>query len=663
VSDFDGRIWLVQDNDSLMLVCVHKIAKKKVQALNEKGRELSLAEDKLFWQHPAQVRSAQEWPALVERIQQNLALLRDDIDLPLLWETAQDLGSSDIAELADLYFGGEITVEHRVALWQALALDGLYFKRRGKVWELRSAAQVEELRTQRLREHHKANTQTLASDWLKAAAVSPKTLLVDEAIAPFVERLECWLHGDKDKDAETLIHEVADSSSLSPRELVFEVLQKAGRIPADADRDVIVAGLKPEFSAPVQEAALAIAAWLPDPAQTIHSLAFSIDDDDTREVDDALHIERLTDGWRVWIGISDPACLLSKGDVLDREAMRRGTTVYLPTQTVLMLPEAVSCDLASLSVGVVRSSVVIEVNLDFQGQVQDSRISRAAVQVEQRLSYQEADALIADGHTDCALRLREFVQLAALRRQQRQTEGALSFSRPEYKIKVQDGQIDVTLIDRDSPSRALVAECMILANHLAGKYAQSHQVPIIFRTQEAPQEPIPLALQSDPVAFSRLRKLIKPSALSLAPGAHSGLGLSVYTQFSSPLRRFADLVMQRQLDAHLNGDTLPYTQEELFQVLATAEHTARESRTVENEAKKRWFMFYLKQHWQDKPLPVLILDVLKIGYKVEMQPWGVDAVMNGPGHLQPGQRVMAQIERIRPKAGQARLKYGWLLSE
>lgn len=656
MSDFDGRIVVLLDNDHLNWVCLVKIVKKKAQALNDKNREISFAEEKIFWQTPYRVNSAGDWQDRFSKISNKINELSQTIDVELLWETAREIGTCEVKALAELFFSGEITLEHQAALWQALIIDGLYFKLRGKNWEVRPAAQIEELKLQRKREAEKKQFAQVAETWLKQA-IEAETIDLNEENRYLFERLECWMRGDKDKELEPLLHTLAAAENQVPRGLVFDLLQKAGRIPNDADRDVIVAGLKPEFSQPILEAARATQAWMPDFSRKIYDLAFSIDDDDTREIDDALHIDRDQHGWHVLVGIADPAAVIQRGDALDREAMRRSTTVYLPTCTVLMLPEHISCDIASLTATTVRSSILLQAKIDFSGNILESKISREAVRVHQRLSYDEADQLLNEKQGDTAQRLVELKQLADILLKQRLEKGALQFNRSEYKIKVKNGKITVDLIDRNSPSRQLVAEMMILVNHLAAKYAQRNQVPLIFRTQEAPVEPISPHMMQDPLAFQKVRKFIRPSSLSLQPAQHSGLGLSVYTQFSSPLRRFADLVMQRQLDAHLKGKTLPYDQQELFQVLATAEQAAREARNLENDCKKRWFMKYLKQEWEEKTIQVLIVEAMKTGYKVEMQPWGFEAILYGPTHLKVGQIVNAIIDKIHLKSNMPRLKY------
>lgn len=677
MTEFEGHIWVAQDNDEVNFICTTKRVKNKIQAVNEKGRELRIAADKLLWQYPRQASGLEDWQTTCAQIQTTVASLQRDIDMALLWENAVELQLKAIQELAELYFGQTVTIEHLTALWRSIAEDRLYFKRRGQDWEARSAEQITELKTQRTREQIRAQSQALAKEWLQALARSPlpafphlslssdnddeasenfQVLNLQPELLPFVERLESWLRGDTDKDVEELVSTIAITAKLNPREFVFETLQKTGRLPLDADRDVMIAGLKPEFSAVVNEAAQMVPPWQPNPLSAITPLLFSIDDEETREVDDALAIEREGPLWKVTIAIADPASVVHCGDTLDREAMRRGTTVYLPTQTVLMLPERISCDIASLTAEQIRSSLVVRAWLDDQGEIIKSDINREGIKVLKRLHYSEADRLLQQGEDDTAQQLRNLLTIAKQLQSQRLAQGALTLQRSEYKVSVVQGQITVTIIDKDSPSRLLVAEMMILANHIAARYAQRHQVPVIYRCQDAPLEPINESMLADPLSFHKIRKLLGRSSLSLQPCGHTGLGLSLYTQLTSPLRRFADLVIQRQLMAHLVGEALPYDQEELFKVLETAERTAKESRLIEGEAKKRWLMQYLKQDWGERAIEVLVISAVKNGYKVEMQPWAVDAFLSTNRTLEMGQTVMAVPEKIRVKAATARLK-------
>src|SRR5690606_2755428 len=122
----------------------------------------------------------------------------------------------------------------------------------------------------------------------------------------------------------------------------------------------------------------------------------------------------------------------------------------------------------------------------------------------------------------------------------------------------------------DTPSRLIVSEMMILANRLAADRAAADGIPIIFRTQEPPDEPPPQTEGlPEPMQFELLRKSFKRSRLSLDPAPHAGLGLGAYTQMSSPIRRYADLVTQRQFAAALERQPFPYDKDELLAVITS----------------------------------------------------------------------------------------------
>src|SRR5262249_26517594 len=146
-------------------------------------------------------------------------------------------------------------------------------------------------------------------------------------------------------------------------------------------------------------------------------------------------------------------------------------------------------------------------------------------------------------------------------------------------------------IDPKSPSRFIVSEMMILANGLSADFASVNALPVIYRTQE-PREA--LAVEQTPaveaLAFERLRKTFKRSRLSLTPALHSGLGLAAYTQASSPIRRYADLVTQRQFTALLSGSPIPHGREELLQILSSAEAAEQEIRTIEDRSTNYWLL-------------------------------------------------------------------------
>src|SRR5256712_6169037 len=154
------------------------------------------------------------------------------------------------------------------------------------------------------------------------------------------------------------------------------------------------------------------------------------------------------------------------------------------------------------------------------------------------------------------------------------------------------------------------------------------------------------------LAFERLRKTFKRSRLSLTPGLHSGLGLGAYTQASSPIRRYADLVTQRQFTAMLSGVPVPYGREELLQILAAAETAEQEIRAIEDRSTNYWLLEYLARYKRGESLAAVVLDPKG---NIELQDYYLRARV-GPVKLQPGDMVDVRIETIDPAKGEVRFR-------
>jgi exoribonuclease-2 len=233
----------------------------------------------------------------------------------------------------------------------------------------------------------------------------------------------------------------------------------------------------------------------------------------------------------------------------------------------------------------------------------------------------------------------------------RAARGAITFRRPELKIRVHDSEIDIQKINPNSASRFLVSEMMILANGLAADFASVNSLPVIYRTQEprealaAVETPLMEALE-----FERLRKTFKRSRLSLTPSLHSGLGLSAYTQASSPIRRYADLVTQRQFTALLGGSPIPHTREELLKILAISEAAEQEIRALEDRSTNYWLMEFLARNKRDESLSAIVLDGKG---NIELEDYYLRSRLPG-NHPTAGDVIKVRIESIDPEKGEIR---------
>jgi exoribonuclease-2 len=195
---------------------------------------------------------------------------------------------------------------------------------------------------------------------------------------------------------------------------------------------------------------------------------------------------------------------------------------------------------------------------------------------------------------------------------------------------------------------------MILANGLSADFASVNNIPVIYRTQE-PREA--LAIEDTPaieaLAFDRLRKTFKRSRLSLTPGLHSGLGLNAYTQASSPIRRYADLVTQRQFTATLTGAAVPYGKDELLQILANAEAAEQEIRTIEDRSTNYWLLKCLETYRKDEALSAVVLDQKG---NIELQDYYLRSKVTGATRQQPGDIISVRIDTIDPPHGDVRFR-------
>jgi exoribonuclease-2 len=222
------------------------------------------------------------------------------------------------------------------------------------------------------------------------------------------------------------------------------------------------------------------------------------------------------------------------------------------------------------------------------------------------------------------------------------------------KIRISGGEIEIKKINTSSASRFIVSEMMILANGLSADYASVNALPVIYRTQE-PRDAI--GVDETPVvealAFERLRKTFKRSRLSLTPGLHSGLGLSAYTQASSPIRRYADLVTQRQFTSMLRGAAIPHGREELLRILVTAEAAEQEIRAIEERSTNYWLLEYLSRYKKHEQLSAVVLDLKG---NIEIEDFYFRGKLTPANKLQPGEVVQVRIESIEPDKTEVRFR-------
>lgn len=310
-------------------------------------------------------------------------------------------------------------------------------------------------------------------------------------------------------------------------------------------------------------------------------VALAIDDEGSQDPDDAISWE----AGRLWVHVADAAALIHPGSALDREARARGANLYLPEGTIPMLPPAAT---PRLGLGLNEISPALSFGLDVTatGEIEDVEIVPSWVRVT-RLTYAEAETQLETSP------LREVDALSRAFTARRQALGALDLNLPEVRVRVVDGQVSVRPY-ASLYSRNLVRDAMLLAGEGAARFALENQIPVPFSTQERGPD-LPLQAPSTLSGNFALRRLMRPGQLKGEPSLHAGLGMEQYTQTTSPLRRYSDLLAHQQIRAFLSGQPLLDSQT-VMQRMAEGAMGMSLTRQTERICNRHWTLVYLLQN-------------------------------------------------------------------
>ena len=512
------------------------------------------------------------------------------------WELLLDDGGASVPlkDLAGLLCG-EYTP---AAAWSAfcLLLDGLYFSGSVAAAVPRSRDDVAAGETKRGDKQRETNERASFLERLKACLKKPAENPMPADDARFMQDIEALAYGKTAKSrtmkelalGET--HEDAHALLLKTGFWTGEVNPHPGRF------GLSLARAKQIPSPPPDE----------DRRDLTHLPAFAIDSPWSNDPDDAVSIEQTETGKSVlYVHIADPSCSIAPDSPAEKEARDRGATLYLPEGAVRMLADE-SLPLFALGLSEKSPALTFKITLDEGGEIIDIEIFPSIVKVR-RITYEEADILIkeggdtAAGSQDAAV-LCALFDLAQLNYRRRTAMGAVNIELPEVHIAVNDGSVTIEPV-LPYRSVSLVRECMILAGEGAGTWAAGKGVAFPYISQEVElQGKIPSGMAGS----YQLRRCMRPRIFSTRPGRHQGLGLDTYTQVTSPLRRYPDLLAHMQIRAFLCGGK-PLSVDELSARLGFSEAASAAVTHAERASNNHWLMVYLSDK-KDSVLDAVALE-------------------------------------------------------
>lgn len=613
-----GAVIVYREHGHLTLGFVQKMVltsgETRVELISEDGKRQVMPTDRILFDCKQPLISAQsptEIKKQLQTLQQQIQSYAQKINLQELWELVQgeEVEAWSWEDLAGLVLTAQAHPLETVGVLAALCDQSLYFKeKKAGLFAPRDAKSIEETLHQQQVEYERTHAQGEFLTWAQNRLAGSDETSPPARFHRYLDLLKSFaLQGemyDRRTQALRIQEEIGFRGKGHPWEVTFQLLVVLGIWKVDEELSLLRYGIPTRFTDEVLQAAQDVPLFTPAPsdyADLTSLFTFTIDDAETTDIDDALSVSEENSLVTVGVHIADASFFVSPGDVLDKAALARGTTVYLPAGRFPMLPPLLSEEKASLVAGLVRPTLSFFASFDAEGNFQSERICRGFITVRRRLTYSEADTLLTDhqsgaGPDPCAPALQHLLRLAQARKAQRLDRGAIIIEGDEVKVRVNEGTVSVTMLTNDSPSRGLVSECMILANEMAARYCRRHVLPALYIAQPPPDEPLSAAatFPSQRVYVQAARRAMKPSQIGITPAPHSALAVEVYTQITSPLRRYHDLQMQHQIKHHLTHGIPLFDGEQLQMIAASAQQSTADAKRCERESTRYWLLRFLE---------------------------------------------------------------------
>lgn len=324
----------------------------------------------------------------------------------------------------------------------------------------------------------------------------------------------------------------------------------------------------------------------------VDGVAWAIDNEWSNDPDDAVAF----DGTYLWVHIADPASTVMPDSSIDKSARARGSTLYIPEGAARMLCEKSLEDYA-LGLKEQSNALSFRILLDDDCNVQECAVFKTLVNVK-RLTYQKADELKDTPE------LKPLFDIAERNIKRRNKAGAVQIQMPEVHITVDPDTKKVSIEPEIHPfSSEMIREMMLLAGEGAAKFAFKNHIPFPFVSQEAPT--LPETIPEGLAGQFRLRRCMHRRSVGVTPAMHSGLGLGMYSQVTSPLRRYSDLIAHQQLRAYLDGKPL-IDKDTMLVRISEGDAGSQAAHKAERKTDMHWTLVYLMQNpeWQGEAICV-----------------------------------------------------------
>lgn len=644
---------IVEYIESQKIICavVMEIKNQRVRLLSENNREVTLSTSRLTYKCNDRLKLTLGRNKLIESLKETASRrnnLIQKINIKDLWEVLNSEEEwIDLETMTSFCFQEPLTSDHGSAVIRAFFKDRTYFKFNHEKFLPLSEQQVEKSMKQEREAERQNQIIRKSSDWLKNVQQNQTPPALTDETEQYAEILKsCFIFG-KDSPHFAIGKAILARAGLDIGTKLFNILVKSGVWSPDENIELLRCEIPIDFPEDVLKTA-DLKAKNPNSGlqnngrrDLTELTVFTIDGQSTLDYDDALSIERDGDQYRIGIHIIDVGQFIKKGDSIDQEAQNRTTSIYMPDLKIPMIPTDLSEGLCSLKAGEDRPAISIFTRMTPFAEIINFEIFPSKINVSRQLSYSEANRI---AETDEGIKT--LYNLAGHFRTSRIKAGALQINLPEINLYFNDsGKIELIRIDRETPGRMLVSEMMILANQLMAKFLSDNNMPAIFRSQPAPKNRI-LKNGDEGTLFQKClqRKFLSRLVIDTMPEHHSGLGLPAYVTSTSPIRKYFDLVTQRQIRAIL-GLEKPYSEEEIRTIIQVLENPMRNAGRVQLMRHRYWLLKILEEQTGQKK-EAIVLDKRRDEYIVILTEYMLECKLSQSSgiSLKPGDLIQVTIQ-------------------
>jgi exoribonuclease-2 len=652
----DGKIVdIFEDN---RVKCGFSIEDKgnRLRVVTERGRILSIPKSRIFCVSHATFDPGipvEKKRAILEEENQLRESLASKINTGDVWEVlVGEKESVDIDEVTGLVYG-EVTDSGRSAIFRSCWNDKIHFKLKGNTLLVNDREKAAKLLAKERKEADRRRQLDDIRHYLQSLIRSepPSTLNARDMKSVAEWLRDVVLHGKHSSYYRT-VKEILSGIGLSMQDGPFELLVQMGEWKKDENIHLHKYNIPVSWSeGAMKECSDLLRTSDRTVEEAFHKRrdlrrlrTFTIDHPSTRDFDDAISVEDL-DGKRYRIGmhIAEVSTFLAQYILLEKEAAERGTSIYMPDQLIPMFPSSLSEGIFSLQPGKVRLALSTLVTVNENLEIDDFEIVPSVVELAVRYTYDEVDSLIEEGKkTDRSLEFAYLFEFARHLREQRKADGASIVQDTELSIHVDsEGNIHVEKQERNNPAQILVSEMMILTNRRHASFFVQNDLPAIYRCQPEPSGELVSTDVYDPIVSYRNRKLRNRPYLSVIPSRHAGLGIDAYLTITSPIRRYIDLVMQRQIEVFLERGIPRYSGKALEDIINYSDINLSNAALVSMARERYWLFRYLETK-RGEEVRGIVLDVMNSRCIVQLTEYLLEVEMR----IRPGLRLHAGEEHI-----------------